>query len=222
LLNYTVINTKVNKKDYICIKLKLIKMKKNVILVLAVAAVALVSWKGVETFNSNDSKAYKLDTAATTLAWTGKYVSDGHTHTGTVNVVNGDLTVTGNNVSGTFNVDMKTIICKDLEGDKNGYLVGHLNSPDFFNTEKFSNVKVTVNGMTDKEIMVSINVLGKDIKSTIPVEVSKSANSMLVKGKIEIDFASLDLNGFKAGAGKPENQRTDSKIAFDLSLALKS
>lgn len=198
-------------------------MKKNVILVLAVIAVSLVSWRSIETFNTSELKTYKLDSKETNLVWTGKYVSDGHTHTGTVNVTNGDLSIgSDNTVSGTFTVDMKSIVCTDLQGEKNGYLVGHLTSPDFFNTEKFSNVKVSVNGMSDKEMIVTINVLGKDIKSTIPVEVIKSANSMMVKGKIEIDFASLDLNGFKAGAGKPENQRTDSKINFDLNLALKS
>lgn len=198
-------------------------MKKNAILVLAIAAISLVSWKSVETFNANESKSYKLDTKETSLAWTGKYVSDGHTHTGTVNVTNGGLTIGANNaVSGTFTVDMKSIVCTDLQGEKNGYLVGHLTSADFFNTGSFGEAKVTVNSMNDKEMQATINVIGKEIKTTIPVTVSKTANSVVAKGKFEVDFASLDVNGFKAGAGKPENQRTDSKVAFDLNLVLKN
>lgn len=198
-------------------------MKKNVILVAVVASISLVSWKSVETFKVRESKSYKLDAKETSLAWTGKYVSDGHTHTGTVKVSNGDLTIGANNtVSGTFTVDMKSIVCTDLQGEKNGYLVGHLTSADFFNTASFSEAKVTVNGMDDKEMQVTINVIGKEIKTTIPVTVSKTANSVVAKGKFEVDFASLDVNGFKAGEGKPENQRTDTKVAFDLNLVLKN
>jgi len=198
-------------------------MKKNAILVLAVAAISLVSWKSVETFNASESKSYKLDAKETSLAWTGKYVSDGHTHTGTVNVTKGDLTIGANNlVSGTFTVDMKSIVCTDLQGEKNGYLVGHLASADFFKKVYFVEAKVTVNSMNDKEMQATIAVVGKEIKTTIPVTVTKAANSVVAKGKFEVDFASLEANGFKAGAGKPENQRTDTKVAFDLNLVLKN
>lgn len=198
-------------------------MKRKTILAVALVAISLVSWKSIEEVNLVESKTFKLDTAATTLAWTGKYVSDGHTHTGTVKVTKGDLSVGANNLAtGNFVVDMKTIDCTDIPAEKKAYLMGHLNSADFFDTEKFSEVKVSVTGMNDKEIMASINVLGKEIKTTIPVQVSKTDKSMVAKGKFEVDFASLNLNGFKPSAGKPENQRTDSKIAFDLNLVLKN
>ena len=197
-------------------------MKNKILVGLAVVTVSLVSWKSIETSSKSETKKYQLDAASTKLSWTGKYVSDGHTHTGTVKVSDGNLEVAGNVVKGAFTVDMKTIICEDLQGEKNGYLVGHLNSADFFNTEKFTDVKVAVTGMTDKDLMATITVLGKELKTTIPVQVAKTANSMTAKGKFEIDFASLDLNAFKPSAGKPENQKTDSKIAFDLNLVMKN
>lgn len=198
-------------------------MKRKTILAVALVAISLVSWKTIEKVNLVESKSYKLDTAETTLTWTGKYVSDGHTHNGTVKVTKGDLSIGANNLAtGNFVVDMKTIDCTDIPAEKKAYLMGHLNSADFFDTEKFSEVKVSVTGMNDKEIMASIGVLGKEIKTTIPVQVSKTDKTMVAKGKFEVDFASLNLNGFKASAGKPENQRTDSKIAFDINLVLKN
>jgi polyisoprenoid-binding protein YceI len=196
-------------------------MKKKTLLVFALATISLVSWKSLDSFKI-ETKTYKLDDTASSLNWTGKYVSDGHTHTGTVKIKSGELTMSDNsNVNGTFIVDMKTIEVTDLQGDKKGYLAGHLNSADFFNTDKYSDVKVTITGMTDKEIMATINVLGKDINSTMPVTVSKTENGMIAKGKFEIDFSSLEMKGTKPSEGKPENQRTDAKIAFDLTLALK-
>ena len=195
-------------------------MKKTALTFLSLATLTLISLTQLTT-KKVESVSYKLDSSKTTLMWTGKYVSDGHTHTGTINVNNGNLSLNADNsVNGNFTVDMKSIINQDLPEEKKGYLVGHLNGADFFNTEKFSEAKVSVSGMTNKEMMVTINVLGKDVKATLPMQVIKSDQSITAKGKFEIDFASLEMKGTKPSEGKPVDQRTDSKIMFELNLVM--
>ena len=196
-------------------------MKKTSILFIAISAIALMSWTGYNMMDK-EVKSYKLDQTSSKLIWTGKYVSDGHTHTGTVNITNGDLQVSADNsISGTFTVDMNSIVCTDLPEAKKGYLVGHLTGEDFFNTKKFSDVLVKVQSMNDKEISVSLSVMGKEIPAIIPIKVNKTQNSFEAKGQFEIDFSTLNMPGTKAAKGKPENERTDSKISFDLTLNMK-
>jgi polyisoprenoid-binding protein YceI len=195
-------------------------MKKNVIVALGVIAISLVSLTTIDS-NKGKAEAYKLDSKKTSLQWTGKYVSDGHTHTGTVNVTEGNLTLgSDKSVKGTFTVDMKSIVNQDLPDEKKGYLVGHLNSPDFFNTEKYTTAKVTVKGIKDNVMDATITVLGKEIPATIPVTVENKGKTMTAKGKFEVDFAALEMGGTKPATGKPENERADSKIAFDLNLVM--
>ncbi|MBI2258660.1 MAG: YceI family protein [Flavobacteriia bacterium] len=197
-------------------------MKKTILLGVAAISIALVSWTSIE-MSKDSSTTYKLNNEATKLTWTGKYVSDGHTHTGTVNVSKGELVVLANNsVTGTFTIDMNSIVCSDLPEAKKGYLVGHLTGEDFFNSKKYNEVLVKVNGMTENEIQATLTIMGKEISAKMPVKFNKTANSLEAKGTFEIDFSSLEMPGTKASKGKPENERTDAKIAFDLNLAMKS
>jgi polyisoprenoid-binding protein YceI len=196
-------------------------MKKMYFAAMAFAVLALGACSSNEVVEAEEV-TYNLNVEATTLGWTGSYVSDGHTHTGTVNVTDGSVVYKGDEfVSGSFNVDLNSIVCTDLEGDKNAYLVGHLKSGDFFDVEKYAKVPVVINSVSDKEITATLTVLGKEVKAVMPVSISKDENGMTAKGKFDIDFASTDMPGFKAGEGKPENERVETVMSFDLNLVLK-
>lgn len=195
-------------------------MKKVIIAVVALSTISLVSWKAMETNSKHDEAIYKLDVAKTTLAWTGKYVADGHTHSGTVKVVDGTIKYHATQFEkGSFVIDMKTIKITDMSEDKAPRLLGHLNSADFFDVEKNATVTVKINNITEGEINATLTVLGKEIPAIIPVKFNKTKEEVTATGKFDIDFAALDANGFKAKAEKPE-QRTSSVVSFDLNLAL--
>lgn len=72
-----------------------------------------------------------------TLIWTGRKVTG--EHTGGLTISSGNLRMDGGRLSGAeIVVDMRSITCTDVSNpSSNAKLVAHLNSPDFFDTEKF-------------------------------------------------------------------------------------
>ncbi|RYU82131.1 YceI family protein [Hymenobacter persicinus] len=117
-------------------------MKKIALSALLVAALisspafaqkAAKAAKPAKTEKVNGASVYKLQPQLSTLGWLGKKV--GGQHNGTIQFKDGDVLVRGNQVvGGTFVVDMTSIKNTDLtDAGYNAKLVGHLNSPDFFN-----------------------------------------------------------------------------------------
>lgn len=186
------------------------------IAVMSIAILGLTSCEVKET-------KYTVDSEATTLTWTGKYVSDGHTHMGTVKVKEGSLLFKGEEfVSGEFKIDMNSITATDVNGEMKTNLEGHLNSMDYFNTEKFNTATVTITEVKSDKLIGTISVLGKTVDAEMPVKITKTEESFTAKGKFELDFAATQMPGFKAAPKDPENAHPDTKISFDLNLDLKA
>lgn len=77
-----------------------------------------------------------LDPAGSKVTWTGKKVTG--SHTGGIDVSKGGMTWDANGLlTASVVIDMNTITCTDLSGGGAEKLVGHLKSPDFFNTPEF-------------------------------------------------------------------------------------
>ena len=85
-----------------------------------------------------------IDAAASTITWKGYKVTG--SHEGTVKVREGNLKVDhGTLVGGSFTIDMTSLACTDLEkGQGAEKLVGHLASPDFFNTKEHTTAKFDI------------------------------------------------------------------------------
>lgn len=201
-------------------------MKKMYFALMALATVSLASCGGAEKTTAEEETkqiTYKLDADATSLKWEGKYVSDGHTHNGTVKITEGTVIYDGDVfTSGSFKVDLNTIENDDLPDAEKGKLVGHLKSADFFNTEKQSIVPVTVNSIGENDVKATINIGGKDLDIIIPAKISRNDNKLTVKGKFDVDFAGTDMAGLKPMDPTKENEKVNSVISFDLDLVLKN
>ncbi|MCE3295288.1 MAG: hypothetical protein K0R65_1002 [Crocinitomicaceae bacterium] len=193
-------------------------MKKTYFALLALGTILLASCGGAE---STEEITYKLDAEASTLKWTGKYVSDGHTHNGTIDITEGTMSFKGEEfLSGDFKVDLNSIKDNDLQSPMSDTLDSHLKGPYFFNADQNNHAEVTVTEVTDKEITATIKLMGKEIKAVMPLKIKKGDKEFKAKGKFNIDFSALDLEGFKAAPGDPENAHTDSVIAFELDLVM--
>ncbi|MEL6593891.1 MAG: YceI family protein, partial [Bacteroidota bacterium] len=94
--------------------------------------------------------AYTVD--GSTIGWVGKKVTG--QHNGSIMVTAGEIDVEGSAITaGNFTIDMKSISVLDIPADDegNGKLTGHLNSPDFFNTDSFPTADFAITKVTALE-----------------------------------------------------------------------
>ena len=115
-------------------------------MVAAVLVAAAMSFNAVADKGKKAAPAsINVDTQKSTLGWYGKkFTGD---HNGTINITKGSLQVDKTKlVGGSFDIDMNSIVCKDVtDANYNAKLVNHLKSDDFFNAAQFpvSNFKIT-------------------------------------------------------------------------------
>lgn len=162
-------------------------MKKISIFAIALIGMTLVSC-------SVEPVTYTLD-GESTLTWYGEENAD-HNHTGTLNITEGSITMEGEKVTeGTFTVDLNSInvTTEGLPTEKVGYLESHLKSDEFFNVEKYSDVKVKVSGYENGKLNTTINVLGVDLTNEIPVKLTQTENEVQIKGEFSIDISATKM-----------------------------
>ncbi len=203
-------------------------MKKTIFYTVSLTLIAFgMTACGGSTEASDDTPVtYQLDASKTNLEWKGIYADDSHSHNGTVKISEGSVTYKGETFeSGRLTVDLKTIesdLTPETGSDK---LIGHLNSPDFFNSAQFPNVEVKINSISENEIDATLKIGGKEMPAKIPVTVKKTDNKLTAKGKFTLDFSSLDLAGFKPNPEvekeKP-NQYVKPGVEFKLDLVMKA
>ncbi len=87
---------------------------------------------------------FSVDAKSSKLNWTGEKITG--KHWGTVNIKNGAVNSDNNKMSGSFEIDMTSIVSEDLKGDKATHdkLIGHLKSDDFFSVDKNPTAKFTL------------------------------------------------------------------------------
>ncbi len=90
----------------------------------------------------------KVDAAASKVEWVGSKPTG--QHHGTIGISGGNLMLAdGNIVGGKFTTDMNSIVNLDLtNAEDNGKLVGHLKSPDFFDTAKYPTADFEITSAT--------------------------------------------------------------------------
>jgi polyisoprenoid-binding protein YceI len=96
---------------------------------------------------STSGNTYNIDLQNSTVTFIGtKPVG---THTGEMKLSNGMLTVENGNISsGSFTIDMTKITSKDADTNYSFKLIGHLQSPDFFDVAKYPGSKFEITGCT--------------------------------------------------------------------------
>lgn len=170
----------------------------------------------------------KVDTSSSTVSWLGKKVTG--EHDGTIKIAKGEISVDKDNVvGGSFEIDMNTIVNRDLEdAEMNSKLIKHLKSDDFFSVDKHPTAKfeiTNVEPLSDREKpnynnTISGNLTIKGITKGISFPASiKMENDVLSS------FADFDIDRtkweIKYGSGKFFENLGDKMINDKFNIKFK-
>jgi polyisoprenoid-binding protein YceI len=162
----------------------------------------------------------RIDTAASSIAWTGYKVTG--QHEGTIDFKGGALEFKdGKLVNGTFTINMTTISTTDLSGGGKTKLDGHLKSDDFFGITKFPDAVLNFRKVVetdDNTYRVAADLTIKGNKSPITFDIEVEANS--AEAKLKVDRTKY---GIKYGSASFFDGLKDKAISdeFDLTVQLK-
>lgn len=193
-------------------------MKKSIFSVLALLAFAAFS------FTVNHTDTFTADAAASKLAWKGYKVTG--EHSGDVNLKSGSLQIDhGVLKGGTFDIDMTSITCTDLQGEWAGKLVGHLKSPDFFGTEAHPTSKLVIKKAIATDTKGNYKIVADLTIKTTTKEVKFNVNlattetTATATGKIVIDRSDFDV---RYGSGSFFDGLGDKTVYddFDINFTL--
>lgn len=158
--------------------------------ILSLAAFAALSFKTISTFS--------VDPSASKVVWTASKVTG--THTGMVNVKSGELKMDDGKLSGgSFEMDMSSINCTDLEGEWREKLVGHLKSPDFFGVEKFPTARfvitraIPIDSKGNYKVIGNITIKGTTKEIRFNTKVSDNGGKPSATAKITLDRTDFDV-----------------------------
>lgn len=173
-----------------------------------------------------DAKSLSVNTANSTINWSGSKISG--THTGTLGVKSGTVKLKDGKVAGgNFVIDMSTMKCTDLPGAKGEDLVGHLSSPDFFDIAKhptatFDITKVT--GLSGNEEANSL-VYGNLTMMGVSKEISFKANITAGANGVSVSTPDFTIDrtdfGIQYGSTKLADVVKDKAINDNIGLSIK-
>ena len=145
---------------------------------------------------------YAINPDQSEVTWSGaKEVGD--THTGTIKISSGNVTVVGNEITDVqIVIDMKSIVNTDVkDATYNKKLVDHLSNEDFFKTDEFKTSEFKMN--TGKKVKIDggkaaipgkLTIRGKTKEFTIDLSgVTVAADKAQASGKIKFDRTQFDV-----------------------------
>ena len=211
-------------------------MKKASVFFLAATALFVASCSSSDeatddngTDEAVEAVVYNLDAASTTLSWHAE-MNPEYGHDGTVNITEGTVSMVGDALeSGSFSIDMNSIAVTDegMDDEKKGYLAAHLKgtAPDpdhpqnmFWNTPDFPSATVTLNSYVDGQLELTVNVIGQDVKKTVPATIKMDGDKAMISGDFSIEFSDMGIPGFMADPETGEG--ISPSVEFSLNAVL--
>lgn len=174
-----------------------------------------------QTATKEQTTTYKVDTQKTKINWEGSKVTG--KHNGTVSVKNGNLVFKGAELTGgEIVVDMNSMTVTDLASDKAtaDKFLGHMKSPDFFDTQKFPEsklmIKSTKKNGNDLDVTGDLTMIGKTQPVTFKVTDWKWTDKMVTgKANVKVDRTKY---GLKYGSGQFFKGLGDKMIHDEFTL----
>ncbi|MEP7196190.1 MAG: YceI family protein [Saprospiraceae bacterium] len=166
------------------------------------------------------SNKMKVDVAKSKIMWTGKKVTG--QHSGTIALKSGEVNFdNGRPISGSFEVDMKSMKSTDLQGEYADKLIGHLKSDDFFGVDKYPTVSFMMKNATatvdPKVFLVTGDLTIKGITQSISFDAK--FDQQMASAKLDIDRTKFNI---KYGSGSFFDNLGDKAIdnMFQLDVQL--
>ncbi len=151
-----------------------------------------------------EASQFEVDTAVSVIEWQGAKPTGNHT--GTIKVSEGSFMANDSVIeSGTFVIDMNSIVVTDLEGDEKKNLEAHLKGTvegkegDFFNVTEYPEATFEVTGITEEEgqAMLQGNLTIKEETKNIsfPVNINQEGESIEITSEdFTIDRTKWNVN----------------------------
>lgn len=182
------------------------------------SALVLVIAASVASFTSISER--KVNVKESQVNWKGYKVTG--QHEGTINLKEGSLTFTDNQLTGgNFVIDMTTINSTDVSGGTKDKLDGHLKSDDFFGVEKFptASLKITKVSGKNKSYKVTGDLTIKGITNSTTFDL-KIVDDQTATAALKIDRSKFDV---RYGSTSFFDDLKDKAIydEFDLNVTLK-
>lgn len=192
-------------------------MKRILTSVFALALLATTS------FAHGDEGRLTVNEKTSVFNWTGSKIT-GDSHSGTLGVKSGSITVEDGTIkSANVAIDMLSLaVTDDMSDEYKGKLVGHLKSPDFFNTAEHSTAYFVLSSFEqnkDGSYQVTGKMTIKGITNDIsfPARVALSEKSVTIDANVTFDRAKYDI---RYGSGSFFEGLGDNLIKDEVSVKL--
>jgi polyisoprenoid-binding protein YceI len=172
------------------------------------------------------AQSFTADAKSSSIEWLAKKVTG--QHNGDIKLNSGSITLGKNAITaGQFEVDMTSITVKDLTGEWNEKLLGHLKSDDFFATDKFEKATLVITEgkkASDGVYSVKGNLTIKGITKPIsfPATVVVVGNNLTATSLVTIDRTLYDIKygskSFFEGIG---DKAIDNEFVLTIKLVAK-
>jgi len=165
------------------------------------------------------STKYKVDTEASIISWKGSKPTG--SHNGTIAVESGVFNIKDGAIeSGTFLIDMNSIVVKDIpaEEEGNAKLLGHLKSDDFFNVEAYPSAAFEVTAFSEGKLSGNLKIKDKTNNITFPVTINETDGTVTISSEnFTIDRSKWDI---KYGSKSFFDDLGDKFINDDIELKI--
>lgn len=150
-----------------------------------------------------ETNNFKVDSAQSSIDWTGKKVTGAHN--GTIDIASGTLMLSDGQLSGGhFTIDVTSIKILDVtDHDTNAQFASHLFSEDFFATVQFPQAEFGITKATyleDGNYLITGNLTIKGITHPVrfPAQVHIGHQIVTASGKIIVDRTKYEMK-FRSG-----------------------
>ncbi len=172
-------------------------------------------------------EVFKIDTEKSSIEWIAKKVTG--KHNGTIKIASGELLLNNKALkSGSFLIDMNSIVVSDLTGEYNQKLLTHLRSEDFFSVEKnatskFEITKITAAGKDRMDITGNLTIKGITQSITFPASIKLQGDAIVAVAKgVKVDRTKYDIRyGSKSFFASIGDKAIDDEFELAINLVAK-
>lgn len=173
-----------------------------------------------ETSAASESVTWNISIDESEVMWTGGTAGAMvYSHNGVVKIKEGMAMTSGSTIEGGMvAIDLSTIDATDdgySEENTEADLLGHLASPDFFNTAEYPTATFKIKSVTESGVVGDLTVRGKTNEETLEVtSMEMMEDKMMLSGKLVFDRQKYDV----AWAHYLQDVVLNDDIVLDINL----